>query len=29
MQNYEEALAECRAILPNVTLCRDKDVFEI
>lgn len=29
MQNCEEALAECRAILPNVTLCRDKDVFEI
>lgn len=29
MQNYDELLKECRAIMPNVTFCNDKDVFEL
>ena len=29
MQNYDEALCECLNVMPNVTLCNDKDVFEI
>ncbi len=29
MQNFDEALAKCRAIFPAVTFCHDRDVFEI
>ena len=29
MENFDAAWDECRQIMPNVTLCNDKDVFEI
>jgi ribonuclease Z len=29
MQNFDTLLAECRAIIPGVIFCNDKDVFEI
>ena len=29
MEHFDEALKECREITPNVTICNDKDVFEI
>ena len=28
MQNFDEMLQKCREIMPNVTFCNDKDVFE-
>ena len=27
LHNYDDVLAQCRAIMPNVTLCNDKDIF--
>ncbi|MBO5906852.1 MAG: hypothetical protein J6Q85_01685 [Clostridia bacterium] len=29
MQGYDELLSECRAIMPNVAFCNDKDTFEL
>lgn len=29
LHNYESLLVDCRNIIPNVTFCNDKDVFEI
>ena len=29
MHNFDGLLRECRAVMPNVTFCNDKDVFEI
>ena len=29
LQNYHTMLEKCRAIMPNVTFCNDKDIFEI
>ena len=29
LDNYDAVSAQCRAITPNVTLCNDKDIFEL
>ena len=29
MNNYDTVLNDCRAIMPNITFCNDKDIFEI
>jgi hypothetical protein len=29
IDNYDTVLKDCRTIMPNITFCNDKEIFEI